>query len=112
MNALRAAGSQFRPAAGLDLDRQDFIPPTGGTEDNGNLERDAEVAPDAPIDEATLDNSKAELLKDDSIFIAPKAKSCAELMAKTVGNSMTISAPALMAWIARVYLSKTAPSPR
>ena len=32
--------------------------------------------------------------------------------AKTVGNSITTSAPAFIACMARVYLSKTAPSPR
>lgn len=45
-----------------------IIPATGTTDDNSNLEKDAEVAPDAPIDEATLNNSKEELLEAGNIF--------------------------------------------
>ena len=44
------------------------IPATGVSADNSNIEKDAEVAPDAPIDKATLDNSKDELLEADNIF--------------------------------------------
>ena len=46
------------------------IPATGASEDNGNVEKDAEVATDAPIDDATLDNSKEELLNAENIFTA------------------------------------------
>ena len=46
-----------------------IIPATGTADDNSNLEKDAEVAPDAPIDEATLNNSKEELLEAGNIFI-------------------------------------------
>ena len=45
-----------------------IIPVTGTTEDNGNLEKAVEIESDAPIDDATLDNSKDELLKEDNIF--------------------------------------------
>ena len=45
-----------------------IIPATGTSDDNGNLEKDAEVEPDAPIDDATLNNSKEELLEADNIF--------------------------------------------
>ena len=41
---------------------------TGISDDSGDLEKDADVAPDAPIDEATLDNSKEELLEAGNIF--------------------------------------------
>lgn len=46
-----------------------IIPVTGTTDDNGNLEKDAEVEAEAPIDEATLNNSKEELLEAGNIFI-------------------------------------------
>ena len=36
--------------------------------ESGEVEKDADVAEDAPIDEATLDNSKEDLLKADNIF--------------------------------------------
>lgn len=45
-----------------------IIPITGTTDDNANLEKDAEVEPEAPIDEATLNNSKEELLGAGNIF--------------------------------------------
>ena len=45
-----------------------IIPATGTTDDNGNLEKDAEVEPDAPIDEATLNNTKEELINAGNIF--------------------------------------------
>ena len=45
-----------------------IIPATGTTDDNANLEKDAEVEPEAPIDEATLNNSKEELLGAGNIF--------------------------------------------
>ncbi len=44
------------------------IPATGTTDDNDNLEKDAEVEPEAPIDEVTLNNSKEELLDAGNIF--------------------------------------------
>ena len=47
-----------------------IIPPTGTTDDNGNLEKYAEVKSDAPIDETTFHNSKDELLEADNIFTA------------------------------------------
>lgn len=45
-----------------------IIPVTGTKDDNGNLEKDAEVEPEAPIDEVTLNNSKKELLEAGNIF--------------------------------------------
>ncbi|MCI5501560.1 MAG: hypothetical protein MR409_06525 [Lachnospiraceae bacterium] len=46
------------------------IPATGSTEDttNGNLTKDAEVAPDAPIEVASLNNKKSDILDATSIF--------------------------------------------
>ena len=46
------------------------IPATGTPADpyEGKLDKDAEVAPDAPIEEATLDNTKKELLEAPAIF--------------------------------------------
>ena len=46
------------------------IPVTGSTEDttNGNLTKDAEVAPDAPIEVASLNNKKSDILDATSIF--------------------------------------------
>lgn len=38
------------------------------TADTGSLEKDAEVAPDSPIAEATLDNAKSELIAASGIF--------------------------------------------
>ena len=46
------------------------IPSTGTTADNGNLEKYAEIKSDAPIELATFDNSKDELLEADNIFTA------------------------------------------
>ena len=40
------------------------------TADTGSLEKDAEVAPDSPITEATLDNDKSELIAAGGIFTA------------------------------------------
>ena len=45
-----------------------IIPATGTTDDEGKLEKDTEVTPDAPIDEATLNNSKEELYEAGNIF--------------------------------------------
>lgn len=50
--------------------------------------------------------------KSVKIFTAPEEKISALAVAKTVGNSITISAPALTAWVALVNLSITAFSPR
>lgn len=44
------------------------IPATGTTEDEGSVEKDAEVAPDAPIDEVTLNNTATELVENSDIF--------------------------------------------
>ena len=46
-----------------------IIPVTGTSEDNGNLEKSVEIGSDAPIDEATIDNSIDELLETGNIFI-------------------------------------------
>ena len=43
-------------------------------DDNGNLEKDAEVAPEAPIEEATLDNKKSELIEASGIFTEKEKK--------------------------------------
>jgi len=45
-----------------------IIPATGTSDDKSNFEKDAEVELDAPIDEATLNNSKEELLEAGNIF--------------------------------------------
>ena len=51
------------------------IPATGVEENVGEFEKDAEVAPEAPVEEATLNNKKEELLEAPSIFSdAEKAK--------------------------------------
>lgn len=42
-----------------------IIPKTGEVDESENLEKDAEVAPDSPIDEVTLNNTKEELLDSD-----------------------------------------------
>ena len=44
------------------------IPKVGETDENGTLEKDAEVAPEAPVEEATLNNSKNDFLEADGIF--------------------------------------------
>ncbi len=53
---------------GCGQKKVEIIPATGTTDDNGNLEKDAEVEPEAPIDEVTLNNSKEELLDAGNIF--------------------------------------------
>ena len=54
-------------APGEDEPGED-VPGEDVPEDDGSLEKDAEVAPDAPIADATLDNSKDELLDAENIF--------------------------------------------
>ena len=56
-----------------------FIPILGVDEDQdtGSLEKDAEVAPESPVEEATLDNKKSEFL-DSDIFDDNEKKSIAE----------------------------------
>ena len=49
-------------------DEEENVPGEDVPEDDGSLEKDAEVAPDAPIADATLDNSKDELLDAENIF--------------------------------------------
>lgn len=44
--------------------------PDNGASDDGDIEKDVEVSTDAPIDEATLNNSKEELLNANNIFDA------------------------------------------
>lgn len=58
---------------GCEQKLYETIPATGNPEEpekpgEGTLRKDAEVAPDAPISEATLDNPKSELIKADGIF--------------------------------------------
>lgn len=45
-----------------------MIPATGDVEDVGNLEKSMEIEKEAPIEEATLDNNKSELLAAENIF--------------------------------------------
>ena len=58
---------------GCGQKKYETIPATGTPEEPenpnaGKLDKDAEVEPDAPIDEATLDNKKSELLDAPAIF--------------------------------------------
>ena len=58
---------------GCGQKKYETIPATGTPEEPenpnaGKLDKDAEVEPDAPIDEATLDNKKSELLDAHAIF--------------------------------------------
>ena len=58
---------------GCEQKLYETIPATGNPEEpekpgEGTLRKDAEVALDAPISEATLDNPKSELIKADGIF--------------------------------------------
>ena len=57
---------------GCNHKRYEAIPVIGTPEDpnEGKLQKDAEVAPNAPIEEATLDNTKTELLNALAIFTA------------------------------------------
>ena len=58
---------------GCGVKKYEVLPKNGSTDDlpanvNGTLEKSAEVAPDSPIQEATLDNKKSELLNAPNIF--------------------------------------------
>ena len=57
---------------GCKQKKYEVIPVIGTTADpyEGKLDKDAEVAPEAPIEEATLDNTKTELLSAPAIFTA------------------------------------------
>lgn len=44
------------------------IPKVGEIDENGNLEKDAEVEAEAPVKEATLNNTKNELINTENIF--------------------------------------------
>ena len=56
--------------AGCNQKKYEVIPVIGTPVDpnEGKLDKDAEVAPNAPIEEATIDNTKTELLNAPSIF--------------------------------------------
>ena len=58
---------------GCGVKKYEVLPKNGSTDDlpanvSGTLEKNAEVAPDSPIQEATLDNKKSELLNAPNIF--------------------------------------------
>ena len=58
---------------GCGVKKYEVLPKNGSTDDlpanvSGTLEKNAEVAPDSPIQEATLDNKKSELLNALNIF--------------------------------------------
>ncbi|MDD6632106.1 MAG: Ig-like domain-containing protein [Lachnobacterium sp.] len=57
---------------GCNQKKYEVIPVIGTPADpnEGKLDKDAEVAPEAPIEEATLDNTKTELLSAPAIFTA------------------------------------------
>jgi len=58
-------------ARGCGQKKMAAIPATGVEmvpDDKGNLEKNAEIAPEAPIKEATLDNQKSELVEASGIF--------------------------------------------
>ena len=61
---------------------------------------------------STPKHKLSQTLRESIMDTAPLAKTSALAVAKTVGSSMTISAPAKIACLARVNLSKTAGSPR
>lgn len=58
---------------GCGVKKYEVLPKNGSTDElpanvSGTLEKNAEVAPDSPIQEATLDNKKSELLNAPNIF--------------------------------------------
>ena len=58
---------------GCGVKKYEVLPKNGSTDDlpanvSGTLEKNAEVAPESPIQEATLDNKKSELLNAPNIF--------------------------------------------
>ena len=61
---------------GCNQKKYEVIPVIGTPADpnEGKLDKDAEVAPEAPIKEATLDNTKTELLSAPAIFTADEKK--------------------------------------
>ncbi len=65
---------------GCDQKKYETIPKTGEKEDSNvkKLSKDAEVAPGAPIDQASLDSSKSELLAAPEIFTDAERKDISE----------------------------------
>ncbi|MBU5680711.1 MBG domain-containing protein [Blautia sp. MSJ-9] len=61
---------------GCEQKKYEMIPKTGEKEDTNDkkLEKDAEVAPGSPIDQASLDSSKTELLEAPDIFTDDEQK--------------------------------------